>query len=230
MTSVFQSNRPVTIVGGGDVGSEDLNLALSVAPTCIAADGGSIVALAAEIELEAVIGDFDSLNAAVLAQVPVERQYHIAEQNSTDFDKCLRNVETPVVVGVGFLGGRVDHQMAAMHTLVVRADRPCVLLGPHEVVFHCPADIELPTRVGDIVSLFPMAAVTGTSVGLEWPIDGLALVPGELVGTSNRATGVIQLKMSARGMLCILPRRMLADVTQALAVMPDHVKWPARVK
>ena len=139
MTSVFQSNRPITAVGGGDVGSEDLNLALSIAPTCIAADGGSIVALAAGIQLEAVIGDFDSLNSAVLAQVPVEQQYHIAEQNSTDFDKCLRNVETPVVVGVGFLGGRVDHQMAAMHTLVVRADRPCVLLGPHEVVFHCPA-------------------------------------------------------------------------------------------
>ena len=122
MTSVFQSNRPVTIVGGGDVGPEDLSLALSIAPTCVAADGGSIVALAAGIELEAVIGDFDSLNASVLAQVPVERQHHISEQNSTDFDKCLRNVETPVVVGVGFLGGRVDHQMAAMHTLL------CVLI------------------------------------------------------------------------------------------------------
>ena len=228
MTSIFQSKRPVTIVGGGDVGPEDLNYALSIAPTCVAADGGSIVALAAGIELEAVIGDFDSLDASVLAQVHVERQHHISEQNSTDFDKCLRNVDTPVVVGVGFLGGRVDHQMAAMHTLVVRADRPCVLLGPHEVVFHCPAQMELPTCAGDIVSLFPMSEVAGTSTGLEWPIDGLALAPGQRVGTSNCATGAIALTMTGPGMLCILPRRMLKDVTQLLASLPDHVKWPAR--
>jgi len=230
MTPIFQNDTPITLVGGGDVGSEDLKLALSIAPNCIAADGGSIVALAAGIELEAVIGDFDSLNSSVLSQVPVERQHRILEQNSTDFDKCLRNIDTPVVVGVGFLGGRVDHQMAAMHTLVVRADRPCVLLGPYEIVFNCPAQIELPTQVGDVVSLFPMAEMKGTSGGLEWPIDGLVLAPGERVGTSNCATGAVNLKMPRPGMLCILPRRMLGEITQTLATMPDHLKWPARVK
>ena len=73
-----------------------------------------------------------------------------------------------------------------------------------------------------------MSEVTGTSVGLEWPIDGLALAPGQRVGTSNSATGAIALTMAGPGMLCILPRRMLKDVTQLLASLPDHVKWPAR--
>ena len=62
MTSLFQSKRPVTIVGGGDVGPEDLNYALSIAPTRVAADGGSIVALAAGIEqsvVDALAADID---------------------------------------------------------------------------------------------------------------------------------------------------------------------------
>lgn len=226
MTSIVHSLDPITLVGGGEVGPADLNLALALAPQCVAADGGAIVALAAGVKLTAVIGDFDSLDGNVLARVPAACQHHIAEQDSTDFDKCLRHIIAPVVVAVGFSGGRLDHQMAAMHTLVARADRPCVILGAHEVVFHCPPQITLPTKAGDTVSLFPLAAVAGTSTGLEWPIDGLKFAPDRYVGTSNRALGPVQLTMSGTGMLCLVPRRMLGAVTQALALLEDHALWP----
>ena len=230
MTSIVHSFAPITLVGGGEIGPADLDLALSIAPICVAADGGASAVLAAGINLDAVIGDFDSVDNAVLAKVPPERRHHIPEQNSTDFDKCLRHITAPVVVAVGFSGGRLDHQMAAMHTLVARADRPCVILGAHEVVFHSPPQIDLPTQVGDIVSLFPLAEVTGASTGLEWPIDGLNFAPDRYVGTSNRAIGPMRLTMSGTGMLCIVPRRMLGAVTQALALHEEHATWPARVK
>ena len=230
MTSIIHSLSPITLIGGGKVGSGDLTLALSLAPLCVAADGGANVALAAGIELAAAIGDFDSLDAEVRAQIPVARQHHIAEQNSTDFDKCLRHIEAPVVLAVGFSGDRVDHQMAALHTLVVRADRPCVILGEHEVMFVCPREITLPTMAGDVVSLFPMKGLAGTSTGLEWPIDGLLLSPGERVGTSNRALGPVILTMPEAGMLCFVPRRMLAEVIAALSALPTHAKWPARAR
>jgi thiamine pyrophosphokinase len=192
----------------------------------VAADGGANVALAANINLDAVIGDFDSLDTDVLAQIPADRRHHIAEQNSTDFDKCLRCIEAPVVVAVGFSGGRLDHQMAAMHTLVARADRRCVILGAQEVVFHCPPQIALPTQEGDVVSLFPLAEVAGRSTGLEWPIDGLKFAPERYVGTSNRARGPIQLTMSGTGMLCILPRYLLGAVIKALTLSDGHATWP----
>jgi thiamine pyrophosphokinase len=227
MTTIVHSLDPVTLIGGGEVGPSDLDLARSFAPRCVAADGGASVAMAVGIYLDAVVGDFDSLDARVLAQIPVDRRHHIPEQNSTDFDKCLRHIAAPVVVAVGFSGGRLDHQMAAMHTLVARADRPCVILGTHEVVFHCPPQITLPTQTGDVVSLFPLSEVTGTSTGLEWPIDGLKFAPDRYVGTSNRAVGPLQLTMSGTGMLCIVPRRMLGSVIQALVSQRARATWPA---
>ena len=47
----------------------------------------------------------------------------VGEQETTDLEKCLYSVEAPLFLGVGFLGGRVDHQLAAMNALVKYAGR-----------------------------------------------------------------------------------------------------------
>ncbi|MFT4708421.1 MAG: thiamine pyrophosphokinase, partial [Ascidiaceihabitans sp.] len=47
------------------------------------------------------------------------------------------------------------------------------------------------------------------------------------VGTSNRAVGPLQLTMSGTGMLCIVPRRMLGAVIQALVSQRARATWPA---
>ena len=65
MTSIVHSLDPITLIGGGEVGPADLNFALGLAPVCVAADGGASVAVAAGINLHAVIGDFDSVDDAV---------------------------------------------------------------------------------------------------------------------------------------------------------------------
>jgi thiamine pyrophosphokinase len=52
--------------------------------------------------------------------VPV---HHLPEQDTTDFEKCLYSVAAPLLLGVGFLGGRADHHLAAMNVLVRYADR-----------------------------------------------------------------------------------------------------------
>lgn len=199
------------------MGAEDLELALSRAPVLVAADGGAESALRAGHDPVAVIGDFDSLSADARARIPPDRLFPIREQNSTDFDKALRNIAAPLVLAVGFLGGRVDHQLAALNTLVRHADRRCILIGPHEVVFHVPAALDVALSPGDIVSLFPMSPVSGRSVGLEWPIDGLAMAPGKCIGTSNRALGPVRLEMLGQGLLMIAPRRALDAVMRAIA-------------
>ena len=225
---IVYSPNPITLVGGGEATPQDLAEALTLAPLCVAADGGLALALKAGTKLEGVIGDFDSVTAEDLARVPAARRHHIAEQESTDFDKALSRVAAPVILGVGLLGARVDHQLAAFHTLAARCDQPCVLLGQDEVICLAPPKVKLPTLAGDVVSLFPLSPVEGHSEGLEWPIEGLAFDPMTRIGTSNRATGPLVLQMASPAMLLILPRRLMPGLVSALG-QPKSARWPARV-
>ena len=199
------------------MGPGDLELALERAPVLVAADGGAGAALKAGHSPVAVIGDFDSLTPEMRAQIPQSRLFEIHEQASTDFDKALSSISSPLVLAIGFLGARVDHQLAALNTLAHYADRPCILIGQHEVIFHVPVRLQLELASGDVVSLFPMASVQGCSSGLEWPIDGLAMEPGGRIGTSNRALGPVRLDMDGLGLLMIAPRRALDAVMRAIA-------------
>jgi thiamine pyrophosphokinase len=216
-TPIVHRFEPITLIGGGDVGPGDLELALKRAPTLVAADGGAETALSAGHDPVAVIGDFDSLSSGARARIPADRLFEVREQDSTDFDKALRGVAAPLVLAVGFLGGRVDHQLAALSTLLSQADRACVLIGAQELIFHIPPMLDLALNAGDIVSLFPLAPVTGRSVGLQWPIDGLSLKPGGRIATSNRALGPVRLDLDGPGLLMIAPRGALDAVMRAIA-------------
>jgi len=219
--AIICSESPVTLVGGGEVGDGDLEQALRLAPLLVAADGGASHALAAGLDLSAVIGDFDSLSPKHAAKIPADRLFPIREQDTTDFDKALRHISAPLILAVGFLGARVDHQLAAFNVLAKHPERPCVLIGSQELVFHVPPVFELNLTPGDIVSLFPMTTISGRSGGLEWPIDGLALSPTGRTGTSNRATGPVRLWMDGPGLLAIVPRTALRPVMQAFQTVPN---------
>lgn len=222
---IVQTSETVTLIGAGTVEERDLEDALSLAPVLVAADGGAMIAHKAGHVPQAIIGDFDSLPPELATKLPPDRLHRITEQDSTDFDKALRNIAAPLVLAVGFTGARLDHQLAAFHTLARHPERPCLLLGPQEVVCIAPPDISLDLARGDRVSLFPMAAVTGRSAGLKWPIEGLKFSPDTFVGTSNIAVGPVRLWFDAPKMLLILPRRAMPLVVQHFAQSPAH--WPA---
>jgi thiamine pyrophosphokinase len=224
--AIVHSFGPITLLGGGHATAQDLAEALTVAPKLVAVDGGLVTAQAAGLQPDAVIGDMDSAPPEALARVPEAHQHRISEQYSTDFDKALRHVDAPVVVGAGFCGGRVDHQLAAFHTLLIHADRPCILLGDSEVILLAPPALTLEMEQGDVVSLYPLLPVTGRSTGLEWPIDGLAFDPSRLIGTSNRSLGRVELRMDAAGMLLIVQRRYLTPLVAHF--VQGGARWPAR--
>ena len=222
---IVHSKRPIALFGGGEIGPDDLNLALNRVKFAVAADGGAVPLVDSGRIPDAVIGDFDSLETSYRAQISDERLFPIREQDSTDFDKALRNIRAPLVLGVGFLGGRLDHQLAVFNTMVRLQDRPCVLLGPREVVFHAPPRISLSITPGDTVSLFPFRRVTGRSTGLEWPIDGVVLEPDGRVGTSNRALSPVSLEVDGPGLLVMVPRTALDEVMRAF-VSEQSERWP----
>jgi thiamine pyrophosphokinase len=188
----------------------------------VAADGGARVPLPPGTRLAAVIGDMDSLadpEALRAAGVAVHR---LAEQETTDLEKCLYSVDAPLLVGVGFLGGRIDHTLAALNALVRHRARPVVLLGASDVCFLCPPRLALDLPAGARVSFFPLAPAVGRfSEGLVWSVDGLALAPDGRVGTSNRALGgPVRVGFDAPAVIAILPEAFLGQVVAALTVRP----------
>ena len=213
---IVQSCEGVTLLAGGPVTRRDLRLALARAPRLVAADGGADSALRLGFAPDAVIGDMDSLSAAG-RQALAGRIHHLPEQETTDFDKCLRNIHAPFVLALGGAGARIDHGLAVMNVLVRRAGLPCLLLGPQDVVFAAPAELTLQLAVGERFSLFPLGAVRGESEGLRWPIAGMVFAPDARIGTSNEVTAPeVRLTFDTPGMLVILPRRRLDAALSAL--------------
>ena len=218
---IVQSLQGITLVGGGPVSRRDLLISLARAPVAVAADGGADRLLAAGQMPEAVIGDFDSLSDAARAAIPRDRQHPIAEQDTTDFDKALRSISAPFVLALGFAGARIDHGLAVFNALVRHLGPPCIVLGPSDLVFAAPRVLDLALRIGDRLSLFPMAPVGATSEGLEWPLAGQVFAPDGAIGTSNSVVArQVRLRFDAPGMLVILPRGRLDVAISALTAPP----------
>ncbi|OSP56702.1 thiamine diphosphokinase [Pseudoruegeria sp. SK021] len=223
-TPILSADVPVTLAGGGDLLSSDLRDCLALAPRLVAADGGADRLLVLGALPEAVIGDMDSISKAGRAALPRDVLYPVAEQDSTDFEKCLTRVHAPIILALGVLGPRSDHALAAYNTLVRHPDRRCILVDDSDIVLLAPPSLSLDLAPETRVSLFPMAPLGGRSTGLFWPIDGLEFAPNLQTGTSNRATGPVRLEFDAAAMLLILPRAMLPALIAAVLAAPG---WPA---
>ena len=215
--AIVFSDEPVLLVGGAFGDNAQLSALLAEVDTVVAVDSGADWLASVGHVPDALIGDLDSVSVSARAAVPADRIYRIAEQDSTDFDKALRHVRTPLVIGIGFLGGQVDHLLAAMTVLVRYPDRAVMLVGEADAVVHLPPRLELPLAAGTRVSLYPLRAVAGRSEGLHWPIDGLTLAPDVRVGTSNRADGPVTLTVDGPGMLLIVPVSERGLLQRALA-------------
>ncbi|MBT8152333.1 thiamine diphosphokinase [Epibacterium ulvae] len=214
---IVDAREPITLVGGGALEKEDLEAAIAMAARVVAADSGADSAMNYGVTPDVVVGDFDSISDDAKARLGNARLLHVQEQDTTDFDKALRSVAAPVVIAVGFLGARIDHQLAALHVLMQEDRCPCILVGAQEILFHLRGTVEVPTARGEVVSLFPMQPVEGRSDGLEWPIEGLRFDPMQQIGTSNRATGPVRLEALGCGLIVILEKHHLKDVMVQLA-------------
>lgn len=206
---VLTAPGPVALVGAGPAPAAALEACLARSGPVVAADGGAAAVLAAGRIPDVVIGDLDSIGSRARAAVPPGRLHRVAEQDSTDFEKCLARIDAPLVLAAGFLGGRADHALAALSALARGVGPPCVLVSERDAACHVPARLTLDVPAGTRVSLFPMGPVTGVSEGLRWPIAGLSFAPAGRVGTSNEAVGPVRLSMDGPGMLAIVPADML---------------------
>jgi thiamine pyrophosphokinase len=211
----------VTLVGAGALDRAMVEAAQRLAPVLIAADSGADRLAEMRLHPRAVIGDMDSIADPERWRAGPAAFVHLAEQETTDFEKCLYATEAPLYLAVGFTGRRVDHTLAVFHTLLRYPDKPVVVVGEHEISALAPpgATLRLGVTPGARVSIYPLLPVTATrSRGLTWPIDGLALAPGRKIGTSNEASQpVIEVAFDGPGALVMLEREALGSLAGAIS-------------
>lgn len=216
----ISAGRVGALVGGGDLRMEDLEAALARADFVAAADSGADhFTPGASPRLDVVIGDMDSIaDLAGWRMEPTCQVVEITEQDSTDLEKCLYTLKAEMLLCVGFLGARLDHTLSVMHALVRYADQRVVLIGPDDVAFLAPARWSAVLEPGARVSFFPLAPCGGVaSLGLRWPIDGLAFAIGRQSGTSNEAvSAAVSAEFDRPGALVLLERRFLDAAIRSL--------------
>ena len=218
--AIVSENEPITIVGGAHFSQRLLLESLKRAPVVYAADGGANLCMQYGCQPKQVIGDLDSLSPSLRSELDPSRVIHVPEQDTTDFEKLLIRVDAPFMLAVGFMGGRIDHQMAVQTVLTGYAHRKIICVGDEDVMFVSPPEIDLPLDAGTRISLYPMAPVQARSTGLYWPTDGLSFAPDGQIGTSNKATRPVTLLPSAPCMLVVLSKTCLDITIDAMQAAP----------
>jgi thiamine pyrophosphokinase len=211
---------PTVLFGASPIGPSVLNLTQKFKSwPVLAADGGLNAAINAGLMPQIIIGDMDSVTD--LDQLPVSvRQIRLPGQDDTDFEKCLQLINAPLIVGVGFLDGRLDHSLAALDAMArLEHDRPVLLAGSNDVVLRLRGNIKLLLDRGCRISIWPLGCQHFVrSEGLDWPLDDLTMQMGHRTGTSNR-TNAETISITAGngdGYLVIVPLMAFDKVLNAV--------------
>ena len=213
----YSTQKMLLIVGGADFSEELFKEVYDNEIPIIAADGGVNFLTEKNISPELVIGDLDSVSEQKIHNIEPEKIIRISEQNSTDLEKVLFNTQSPLTIGIGFLGSQIDHELAALSALVRFSHKKIIFIGEHDIVFLVPPSFSLSSFNGMRISLYPLDEVKVHSDGLQWATDGLTMKPTGQLGTSNKAIGKsIHLAPDKPNLLLILPKTVLNEAISQL--------------
>ena len=184
----------VVFAGGSRPGARALASVPAGAPV-IAADRGADHALAAGLQVEVAVGDFDSISPAGLealerAGTRIER--HPPTKDATDLELALAAAAALAprrILVVGGADGRLDHLLGELSLLasdVVAEAEVDALLGRATINVVRRGRV-LAGETGELISLLalhgPAAGVT--TAGLVYALRGETLLPGSSRGISN---------------------------------------------
>ena len=183
----------------------------------VAADGGAIGAAQLGLEVDELVGDLDSiapdrLAALQAADVAIETWPRDKDASDTELAvrAALRHRPGRIVI-LGALGGlRPDHALANVGLLglaeLVGSDVN-LLDGSSRTRLVCgPAEVTLAGRVGDLVSLLPIAGDVGAvgTDGLAYSLADEPLLAGSTRGLSNvRITSTARIRVAAGRLLVV---------------------------
>jgi thiamine pyrophosphokinase len=196
------ARRVAVVLAGGDPVPAAVAAALPRADVVIAADSGLHQALGLGLAVDAIVGDFDSAEADLVAEARragARLERHPAEKDATDLelalDAAVREGATEIQV-VGGDGGRLDHFAANLLLVgspVYRAQRLRAHIGDATVlaVHGGTGTHELSGRPGSLCTLLAVGGPARgvVTAGLRYPLRDETLEPGSSRGVSNELTG-----------------------------------------
>lgn len=157
----------------------------------IAADAGWRQAEALGLPVDLAIGDFDSAPAPVRAREVLRLP---AEKDDTDTQAAARQALERgfrQVVLLGALGGRGDHSLANLQTMLFLAKAGVQVAAYADTLeVHCIGKNQalcLPAEGRQVFSVFAAGgkALGVTLQGVRYPLDGATLTPDMPLGVSN---------------------------------------------
>lgn len=165
----------------------------------IAADGGARHALALGMDVDAVIGDMDSIAPEVLVSLEIngaEIHRYPREKDETDLEMALafaahEGAERIVVIGA--IGSRLDQTLSNVYLLalpVLRGAQVRLVSGNQRAWLIGAGEHEIHGETGDTVSLLPLGGdASGVNTdGLYYPLRDESLRFGPARGVSNVMT------------------------------------------
>ncbi len=188
---------------------------LAQATVLIAADGGTYHLLKLGLRPHLIIGDLDSLDPAVqaeLEQAGVEIRRHPRDKDETDLELALLHAaaaypEQPVLI-VGGFGGRLDQALANILLLAHPGlrGRDIQLIDAKQRAWLVYDQTTITGEPGDTVSFIPLAGDVHIrqTTGLKWQLHDEWLHFGPARGVSNVLLGTTAQVQVAEGvLLCV---------------------------
>ncbi len=214
---MFRTEKIAILVGGGPIHTFP-NLARDL--PIIAVDGGLDICINYSIKPDYFIGDMDSVssNGKIYAQKNKIPTNPIFEQETTDFEKALINVDACGYVCIGFLDGRFDHSLASLHAVQKHTTkRPILMYGLEDVILTGTNNFFISLPVGERISIWPLGSVCfKNSSGLLYPLKELEMIQGSHIGISNSVSeSLVQITISEESdgtYLMILPNFYFEDL------------------
>jgi thiamine pyrophosphokinase len=207
-TKIASSNHTVCLVGGARVSAQVISSILPIVDQFVAVDGGADHLFGAGISPAAVIGDLDSISDHARATFASQLN-HIPEQATTDFEKSLTRVDAPMIIAVGFTGGRMDHVLAVLNVLARYQSRAVILLDDTDLCFVARSgETRIAPPIGARMALMPLAACRVTVSGLRWSFADQDMLPTGFISSSNEVAGPVTVQTDGP-LLITLPAALL---------------------
>lgn len=204
---IREKQEPALIIANGEACSmELLGELLEWSPFVLALDGALARLTALGIKVDAVIGDFDSLESPEIWQQQQDhlRVLHRPDQDKTDLEKGLDFLLDEGHQAANILWGsgmRLDHTYANLSNMVKYSRRLTLnMIDDHSRLYVLPPHFRKHYPAGTILSLMPMGKVSGiVTHNLRYPLKNEDLLLGDRIGTSNQVseTGWVEISHQA---------------------------------
>jgi len=182
------------ITAGAPPASELIETHSKDASLIIGVDGAASVLVKHALWPDILVGDFDSADTADVEKIEAMGARLVrlpAHKNETDTEIAMNLAlegGASEIVMLGALGLRLDHALGNLGMLIKahRAGVHCRIIDEVHEITAARGEFELNGRIGQTVSLLPMAGdVTVTATGLVYPLENLLLRSDAARGISN---------------------------------------------